>query len=233
MAGPWEKYGAPAQSAPAPASPPAFIPGTASPYKAREQARADAAAAIAADKARRDALEWNAKFYPDGRPKPAAAAPIPDDQMRIIRDEARQKIGLIDSLIRRSRNSGFTNGYLANALSGVAGTPAYDSKHDLDTLKSSGALQRVMEMSKANGGKNPLTPLSNSDFAALGDSITSLDQGLTDQKFQENLNVMRNLYLRAFKGSGGKTYIGDRNTGKPVQPDADKALIDKYLNGGR
>lgn len=165
-------------------------------------------------------------------PGDVAKSPIAPADLAAVREEARQKIKLIDSMRRRSKNGWFTTGFGANTLGLMGGTSAYDMQGDIDTIKNAGALAKVMEMSRANGGKNPLTPLSNSDFTALGNSITTIDRGLSDEKFQENLDVMRSLWLRAFKNAGGQTYTGNRNTGKPVgqqAPASNSPAVDAIL----
>lgn len=125
-----------------------------------------------------------------------------------IREEARAKIKLIDSLKSRSKNGWFATGFGSGVASSINGTTASDVAKDVQTVAAAGALQRIMEMAKANGGKNPLTPLSNADFQALGQSIANLDPGLSDERFQENLDVYRDIYLRAFKAAGGTTTGG-------------------------
>ena len=59
-----------------------------------------------------------------------------------------------------------------------------------------------MEMAQTNGGKNPLTPLSNADFVALGQSISNLDPTRDDATFQKNLKIYADIYRRALLGVG-------------------------------
>lgn len=58
-------------------------------------------------------------------------------------------------------------------------------------------------MAKANGGKNPLTPLSNSDFQALASSLSNLETGQSDEQYQRNVQRVIDLYTRAYQGAGG------------------------------
>jgi hypothetical protein len=148
--------------------------------RAADNARADSALAIQQAKAAADA--------------PAILSP--EDQSEVAA-EAAQKIKLIDSLIERSKNGWFATGFGANTASLIPGTPARDVSQDVQTVSASGALQRIMEMARNNGGKNPLTPLSNADFQALGQSIANLDPSQSDEQFQRNLLVYRDIYERA------------------------------------
>lgn len=132
---------------------------------------------------------------PDGRwmQKP----PISAEDRAAVAADARKKLELIDSLEARSRDNYFTTGFGQPVASRIPGTSAYDVKADIGTVGSSGAINRVMELAKANGGKNPLTPLSNADMQMLGQSVSNLDPGQSDANFQKNLGSYRDIYTRA------------------------------------
>jgi hypothetical protein len=197
------------------------------PYRATREARAvrsdDRAAdneaerlRLAREKERRDAMEWAATHNPDGSPKPKAAdaAPKSDSDLATVRNEALDKIRLARSLQGRSRNGWFTTGLGASLAGAVGGTPAYDVKQDTETLKNAGALTRIMEMARTNGGKNPLTPLSNADFQALSSSLANLDTSQSDDQYQANVQRVIDLYEQAYKGAGGSDLEGDLDPAK-------------------
>lgn len=140
---------------------------------------------------------------PADRPKP-----IPDADKESIRAEAIQKLQLIERLMERSRNGWFTTGFGAGVVSGIDGTAAKDQAADVATLSRKGALNRVMELAKENGGKNPLTPLSGEDFKAIEQSVSNLDPTQSDANFQKNLEVYRDIFLRAYQGAGGQVKDG-------------------------
>ncbi|WP_372732234.1 hypothetical protein [Novosphingobium sp.] len=123
--------------------------------------------------------------------------------LELIRNEAIDKIRLARSLRQRSRTGLFTTGLGAGLARNIGGTAAYDVNADVETLKSAGALQRIMELAQASGGKNPLTPLSNSDFKALSDSLANLDTAQSDEQFERNVKRVEDLYERAFRSAGG------------------------------
>lgn len=172
------------------------------------------------DERNRPTLPAGYTFGPDGRTairipglpadKDAAQQQTPAD-LEAVRTEALDKIRLARSLQKRSRDGWFTTGIGSSAAGYFRGTPAYDLAQDTETLKNAGALTRVMEMSKQNGGKNPLTPLSNSDFQALSNSLTNLDPGQSDEQYQANVQRTIDLYERAYKGAGGTDLEGDLN----------------------
>lgn len=120
-----------------------------------------------------------------------------------IRAEAISKIKLARDLAKRSREKYFTTGFGSGIAGSIRGTNAYDLAQDTETIKNAGGLQRILEMSKANGGKNPLTPLSNTDFQALVNSLTNLDPGQSDEQYQKNLQVVEDLYSRLYEQAGG------------------------------
>lgn len=171
--------------------------------RAADNARADRSLALQEAAAAQKAAEANPVLSPDERNEVAA--------------EASQKIKLIDSLIERSRNGWFATGFGANTAAMIPGTTARDVANDVQTVSASGALQRIMEMARTNGGKNPLTPLSNADFQALGQSIANLDPSQSDEQFQRNLLVYRDIYQRALGAAGGEV------TGQQAEDEVAKA----------
>lgn len=141
----------------------------------------------------------------------AEATLTPQDKEE-LKAEALSKLRLGASLIKRSREGWFTTGFGAKALSAVSeSSPAGAVAADTETLKNAGALQRVIELSKKTG-KNPLTPLSNSDFQALANSISNLSTGQPDEQYQRNVGTLLDIYKRTYLAAGG------------AQADIDKIL---------
>lgn len=180
----------------------------------RQDARADRADARADATANRVAANDAARLDLERRrlalAEQTAAAKQPGKQdLDAVRAEALDKIRLARTLQQRSRDGWFTTGIGAKAAGYFSGTPAYDVAQDTETLKNAGALTRIMEMAKQNGGKNPLTPLSNSDFQALASSLSNLDIGQSDDQYQRNVQSVIDLYSRAYQGSGGTDLEGD------------------------
>lgn len=190
------------------------------PPRTPDQARKDAA--DAATQGLPEGMMWS----PDGKsaipipgvpPKAGApGAPATPQAMEEARQEALAKVKLARTLRQRSKEDWFTGGgwqTLANVP--FVGQRQFDFSQDAETLKNAAALQRIMEMSAANGGKNPLTPLSNADFKALATSLTNLDPGQSDEQFQNNLDVIEDLYKRMYQGAGGVDLEKDLAPPKP------------------
>lgn len=226
MAGPWEKYGQ--QSAPAN---PVIAPPD--PYKqaAEQRARQDQAIqqqrldiAMRAEDRAANAAPSGYRYNDAGTLEPIPGGPadetggLNDGDRADIRAEAQQKLALIDSLEQRSRDGWFATGFGASTASAIPGTTAADVSKDVQTLAAAGALQRIMEMAAANGGKNPLTPLSNADFIALGQSIANLDPSQSDAQFQRNLQAYRDIYRRALIAAGGSPDEQKRDDGPAPPP---------------
>ena len=167
-------------------------------------------------------------FIPGGPADPAlkgdAAKPKTDEDKASIRAEAIDKIKLARSLINRSKNGFLNTGFGAGVAGSIGGTGAYDVAQDTETLKNAGALTRIMEMAATNGGKNPLTPLSNSDFQALASSLSNLDTSQSDTQYQANVQRVIDLYERAYSAAGGTDIEGDIDPAKRkgVVPGAGK-----------
>ncbi len=200
--------------------------------KRKEAADAAAAEYKAANLGRpepKEGYRWRAdgtgqEIIPGGPADKSAATETPQ-AMDNARQEALSKIKLARTLRKRSKEDWFTGGGW-QTLSGVPfiGQRQFDFAKDTETLKHAAALQRIMEMSAANGGKNPLTPLSNSDFQALASSLTSLDPGQSDEQFQTNLDVIEDLYRRMYQGAGGVDLEADLS-GKPASGSAPEGGI--------
>jgi len=198
---------------------PGYIPGRPKPISPAEQqrldlsergdvraersaARADAAAERAAAAAERQALIEERKLNPQTPTTPAL--------QESARKEALAKILLARQLGERSKEDSFVGGGW-QSFSGIpfVGQAPKDFAADTATLSNAAALQRIMEMAATNGGKNPLTPLSNSDFQALASSLTNLDPGQSDEQYQRNLKVPVELYERMYRNSGGTDLESD------------------------
>lgn len=137
------------------------------------------------------------------------AAGIGAGDLDKVRIEALNKIKLARSLKERSKNGWFATGFGAETAAGLGGwTTAGSVQKDVSTLSAAGALQNIMELTEKLG-KNPLTPISNTDFKALGDSIANLDIGQPDEQFQRNVTTIEDMYKRAYEGAGGKSLEED------------------------
>ncbi|WP_380790545.1 hypothetical protein [Sphingobium xenophagum] len=153
-------------------------------------------------------------------PEAGATPPQSDSDLATVRAEAIDKIKLARSLQLRSRDGWFATGFGSGIAGSINGTGAHDVAQDTETLKNAGALTRIMEMAKANGGKNPLTPLSNSDFQALASSLSNLETGQSDEQYQRNVQRVIDLYTRAYQGAGGKDLEGDIDPAKKKRSEA-------------
>jgi hypothetical protein len=152
------------------------------------KAQADARAAVANA----------AKAEADAKAAQDAGKPVDVATLRAARAEALQRLELVRSLGERS-NDWFATGFGSNIAAMIPGTTATDVKADIGTLSGSGALEKVIEMAKQNGGKNPLTPLSEGDFKVIRDSVTNLDPTQSDANFRKNLGVYDSIYGRALQ----------------------------------
>jgi len=136
-----------------------------------------------------------------------------------LRGDALNKIRLARSLKERSANGWFATGFGAQTMQKLGSwTSAGNVAADVESLRAGGALQRVMELSRLNGGKNPLTPLSNSDLKALGDSLANVDPTQGDEQFQRNVGTVEDLYRRAFLAAGGTEEQLQQELAKDAEP---------------
>ena len=162
-----------------------------------------------------------------------SAGVLSDQDKSEVKSEALTKLKLIKRLGDRSREGWFATGFGATTAGGIPGTTAYDVKNDTATVSNSGALQRIMEMAKTNGGKNPLTPLSNADFQALSQSVSNLDPAQSDEQYQRNLGVYKDIFTRAYVAAGGDPKDVDAIFAAQTQDDTPPAVAGSApLSGG-
>lgn len=138
---------------------------------------------------------------PGYRPKGAAPAVTPD-QMKAVRVDALNKIITARRLASQSRDGWFATGFLAPTAAKIGGTPARSAQAMADTLKSGGALSEILKMTAATG-KNPFTPMSNSDVDLISRNLANLDIGQSDADFQRQVGTYEGAYRRAWKGAKG------------------------------
>lgn len=226
MAGPWEKYQGGGQPQPivrAPVQAPAGFrrvgPDAVAPIAGGPEdlatIRAQAAAQTGTTAAINAAMQRQliqAKLAADleraRREKEIKDAPAPPptlspEALRAARIDAIDKIILARKLREKSANEWFATGFLADTASKIGGTPAKSVKTGSDTLKSAGALANIIKMAAANGGKNPLTPMSNSDVDLIANGTANLDIGQADTDYQDNVGLYEDAYRRGFQGAGG------------------------------
>lgn len=188
------------------------------PYRQSAEQRAQAgegrAQADQALQAQTTALQNQlAQLKIDEARKEAEKGQLNPEQKTAIAAEALQKLKLIQSLDKRSKEGWFATGFGAETMADwFPSSTAGNVEVDVGTVAAAGALQRIMEMAQTNGGKNPLTPLSNADFVALGQSISALNPTQGDENFQKNLKTYADIYRRALQAAGGDMSALDEET---------------------
>ena len=124
------------------------------------------------------------------------------DKLKAVRVDALNKIITARRLANQSRDGWFATGFLAPTAAKIGGTPARSAQAMADTLKSGGALSEILKMTAATG-KNPFTPMSNSDVDLISRNLANLDIGQSDQDFQRQVGTYEGAYRRAWKGAKG------------------------------
>jgi hypothetical protein len=132
-----------------------------------------------------------------------------------IRHDAATKINEIRRLRGRIESMAMPNvtgAGLGAWLSHIPGTPARGIADSLKQIGSAGALSTALQMAKNNGGKNPLTPMSNSDIDMISSITAALDQGQGYGDLRHQLDNAETAFGHAYIGAGGKPEeLLDRN----------------------
>jgi hypothetical protein len=138
-------------------------------------------------------------------PGQGGAVPLTPQALRDVRIEALDKIALARKMREKSKSGPFATGFLAPTMKKVGdvfgGTDAKGVSADVETLGAAGALKKILDMAAANGGKNPLTPMSEGDVKVIGNSVQNLDIGQPDEDFQRNATLVEDAWTRAFQGA--------------------------------
>lgn len=129
--------------------------------------------------------------------------PLNPQSIQGLSADAMAKLQTIDR-IRNSAGAAWLPavGFGAETAAGIGGTKAHDVQADLGSLKAGGALSEVLKLSQATG-RNPLSPMSNSDVELIARNTANLDQGQTPTNFNSNLNNYQGAYTRAYAGAEG------------------------------
>lgn len=162
-----------------------------------QKREADAKAALAELQARAAQAEADSKD------------PLNAQVLSSAANDAMSKLRTIDRINSNIDTAWFPAvGLGADTAAGIAGTNAFDVKTDIDTLKSGGALSEVLKMTQATG-KNPFTPMSNSDVQLIATNTGNLAQGQSRPNFSQNLGNYRDAYTRAYAGAVGLKTLND------------------------
>jgi len=205
MAGPWERYAQQSnqgftQISPADPRLPAQVESTQlGNQRTRQQMGQDAAIAPL------QVREQRAKTIKAERDLAAQGEPgkLTPEALKSVRLDAAKKFLLARQLKKKSEEGLFATGFMAPTMAGWGGTNAADVEAGAGTLKAGGALAEILKLTAQNGGKNPFTPMSNSDVDLIARNVANLDVKQTDKTFQQSVGAYEGAYKRGFMGAGG------------------------------
>lgn len=123
-------------------------------------------------------------------------------------------------------------GFIGNALSFVAGTPAHDTKMAIETVVSSIGFDRLQKMRDDSPTGGALGQVSERELAQLNASLGNLRQSQSREQFKANLALVRKHYISAVKAieAQQQAYAAMNGMAAPVgtMSPSDQAIIDKY-----
>ena len=148
-----------------------------------------------------------------------AKDPYNAQQLESSATDAMNKLRTIDRIGQNYQDSTLPSvGFGASTVSGWGGTGASNIKAGLNELKAGGALNEVMKMTQATG-KNPFTPMSNSDVDLIARNISGVDQTQSPGDFFQSLKPYQDAYTRAYAGA-----VGGQTLNNEVQRQYDKYI---------
>lgn len=132
-----------------------------------------------------------------------ANSPYNPGAMAEVRLDARDKLRDIRTIRANMEQPGAVGDLLTPLMQMVPGTAAKTVQANVGTVAKSGALAKILEMTRATG-KNPFTPMSNSDVQLIADTQGALDPTLAEPEFNRQLNKFEGAHRRAYLGAGGR-----------------------------
>lgn len=163
--------------------------------------------------------------------KAAAADPYNAQQLSSAATDAREKLESITRIGQFYKNSNLpVIGTGAETLAQYGGTGAANVEAELGTLKAGGALSEILKMSQATG-KNPFTPMSNSDVELIARNKGNLSQKSGPDSFFPNLGNYQKAYTNAYVGARGQQALNDETKG--FSPALRKKTLANYQRDPR
>lgn len=132
----------------------------------------------------------------------ASKSPLNAQQIQSAETDAMSKLRTIDRINRNAEDGWFPVGFGSEFMANLGGTAAANIGADVDSLKAGGALSEILKMTQATG-KNPFTPMSNSDVETIARNIGNLSQKQSPDNFRANLDNYKNAYKNAYAGAVG------------------------------
>lgn len=157
-----------------------------------------------------------------------AANPFNRQQLSSAAADAMNKLRTIDRISQQYNQSTLpVVGFGAETLAGFGGTGAANVQTDINTLKAGGALSEVLKMTQATG-KNPFTPMSNSDVELISQNIGNLSQKAGPSTFFPNLDNYKRAYQKAYVGAVGAQALADEMERRGLSPEQRKRAMALY-----
>lgn len=157
-----------------------------------------------------------------------ATNPFNRQQLSGAATDAMNKLRTIDRITQEFNQSTLpVVGFGAETLAGFGGTGAANVQTDINTLKAGGALTEVLKMTQATG-KNPFTPMSNSDVELISQNIGNLSQKAGPSTFFPNLDNYKRAYQKAYVGAVGSQALADEMDKRGLSPEQRKRAIALY-----
>lgn len=145
----------------------------------------DAVSNIAAQKKSAEATaESDAKYMAEGRQR------LPQAQ-RALQDAERssQNIMRVVGQVRNDAQKAFTTGFTGSIAGAVAGSPAYDLKQNLDTLRANAAFDTLQNMRNNSPTGGALGAISEKELSLLEAAFTNLNNSQSYDQFMQNLQA--------------------------------------------
>lgn len=130
---------------------------------------------------------------------------------------------VIDKIDEALKQTGFTTTGLTGATTGrIPGTPAYDLKKTIDTIKANIGFQELQAMREASPTGGALGQVAVQELNMLQAVVSSLDEGQSEDQLKKNLAQARTHFENWKNIVSGKT-----TESKPKKPEERRTIGNK------
>lgn len=223
MAGPWEKYGGGVFNLPP--DPMDVRRETRMETNEAERLRMERERIALAKQAADLAQQAEAIKIAAAQKEAEQRSPLNPGQLQSVNEGSwrnLQRIGRINKNYKEAWGPAIGMG--SEFMRSLGGTNANNIATDLGGLQKANALTEIMKITQATG-KNPFTPMSNTDVDTIAQSLGSASLDQSPSGFFESLDDYKQAAIKAYAGSTGLMRLNEEMDRRNLSPaDRERAL---------
>jgi hypothetical protein len=162
------------------------------------------------------------------RKEAEARNPLNPAQLQSVNEGAWRNLQRIGRINKNHKEAwGPTIGMGSDFMRSIGGTNANNIATDLGGLQKANALTEIMKITQATG-KNPFTPMSNTDVDTIAQSLGSASLDQTPKGFFESLDDYKQAAIKAYAGSAGMLRLNEEIERHNLSPEERERALRLY-----